>query len=515
MDLPIRAGDTNGSLIFASPWRGETQTSASYFTAMNKEFQGQVERDPRLAAHAASTLPAWLWSADGTRIVWANLAGANVFGAADRAELAARNPGPADPHRRQVARLSHQLPANGAVRMERLRGFGAAPGMLMTCGCSRLDFPDGHHGVLVVATATARSMKPRASSAKAAPASPPEAAPQPAAMPIVSEPPSLPDPAPPAPTGEAPAEFALFDAFAEDDREQAAPPAASAEPDEPDLQNVLQLDLPPVEASPCGEAVPAIESAELPESNVRRHPLRFVWQTDAEGRFTLGSDEFTRLIGPRTADGFGRPWHDIAQDFALDPQGRVEQALASRETWIGIELDWPTDKGHVPVELSGLPVFDRDRNFGGYRGFGLCRDFDRLVTLRQHEFSTEPSAPQPLSADIVQAGPAGDSPEPDLPAELDIEASASPDLPEALRPKNSPQTDLDIAVETPNEPSAEILAELPKNVLPFRPIGEAKAPVLTPVENSAFNELARQLSERLETDNGRLVAVVTQTQMVL
>ena len=55
-------------------------------------------------------------------------------------------------------------------------------------------------------------------------------------------------------------------------------------------------------------------------------------------------------------------------------------------------------------------------------------------------------------------------------------------------------------METPNEPSAEILAEPPKNVLPFRPIGEAKAPVLTPVENSAFNELARQLSARLETE---------------
>ena len=44
--------------------------------------------------------------------------------------------------------------------------------------------------------------------------------------------------------------------------------------------------------------------------------------------------------------------------------------------------------------------------------------------------------------------------------------------------------------------------EIPKNVLPFRPIGEPKSPVLTPVENSAFNELARQLSARLESENG-------------
>ena len=38
--------------------------------------------------------------------------------------------------------------------------------------------------------------------------------------------------------------------------------------------------------------------------------------------------------------------------------------------------------------------------------------------------------------------------------------------------------------------------------MPFRPPGDAKPPSLTPVENSAFNELARQLSARLETEMG-------------
>ena len=48
--------------------------------------------------------------------------------------------------------------------------------------------------------------------------------------------------------------------------------------------------------------------------------------------------------------------------------------------------------------------------------------------------------------------------------------------------------------------------DTPKNVLPFRPVGEAKSPVLTPVENSAFNELARQLSARLDSENGAAAA---------
>ena len=76
-----------------------------------------------------------------------------LFGAANGAALAARIFGPADPHRRQVAQLAGRLPPSGAIRLERLRGFGAALGMLVTCGCARLDFPDGSHGILIAAGA--------------------------------------------------------------------------------------------------------------------------------------------------------------------------------------------------------------------------------------------------------------------------------------------------------------------------------------------------------------------------
>ena len=90
------------------------------------DFQWQGVADPRLAAYATSTLPAWLWSLDGTRVLWANAVGASVFGAANASALGSRQFGPADPHRRQVVQLAGRLSATGAVRLERLRGFGAA-----------------------------------------------------------------------------------------------------------------------------------------------------------------------------------------------------------------------------------------------------------------------------------------------------------------------------------------------------------------------------------------------------
>ena len=88
----------------------------------NAEFQLRGVGDPRLAVHATSALPAWLWSIDGTRVLWANPVGARLFGAANSAALTKKLFGPADPHRRQVARLAGTLPLNGAARLERLAG---------------------------------------------------------------------------------------------------------------------------------------------------------------------------------------------------------------------------------------------------------------------------------------------------------------------------------------------------------------------------------------------------------
>src|SRR5262249_39428081 len=125
---------------------------------------------------------------------------------------------------------------------------------------------------------------------------------------------------------------------------------------------------------------PASETSPSPE---RRHPLRFVWQIDAEGRFTIASDEFIELIGPRTAAGLARPRRELAATLRLDPEGQIERAIATRDTWSGLSASWPVDgtPERLTVELSGLPVFDRDRAFRGYRGFGVCRDLASVSEL--------------------------------------------------------------------------------------------------------------------------------------
>ncbi len=89
------------------------------------EFQPAWLKDPRLAAHALSPTPVWLWSADASRILWANPTAAAIFDAASPGALAQLNFEPQQTSAAQIVRLAGTLPHGGAPRLERLRGFGA------------------------------------------------------------------------------------------------------------------------------------------------------------------------------------------------------------------------------------------------------------------------------------------------------------------------------------------------------------------------------------------------------
>jgi PAS domain S-box-containing protein len=165
---------------------------------------------------------------------------------------------------------------------------------------------------------------------------------------------------------------------------------------------------------------------------------------DAENRFRLSTPDFANAMGPRTVPLMGRPWREVAATLGLDPEGRVANAIASRDTWSGIVVAWPIEGSgeSVQVELSGLPVFSRDRSFDGYRGFGVCRDGTRPAGAPEHATAAQDAQKQ--------------APEP--------------------RP---------------------LLTVVPavKNVLPFRGAAPDKRPTLTPVESSAFAEIARTLAK--------------------
>jgi signal transduction histidine kinase len=507
----------------------------------------------RLAAEATSARPVWLWSTDGSRLLWANAVGAAVLGVTsaagcDNARFAPNNPLPA-----QIARLAAALPSSGTERLERLRGVGAGLGRPVVCACSRIVLPDGTAAVLVIAgepagpslplgervrrlfagvTGAVAVFAPDGKLLHATDAAAPRLGgattlsalglDQLAAETLQSgrEHDGAHD-------GDTTAQFTALRLGCDDSRALAItlppgdaalaqhPPEAdqaaaavitSSEKDNaaPDLaaaptaSEEAQPSAPPPQTSsdatpvtPAVEAAPAEQSASGdPVVAERLHPLRFVWQMDADSRFAIGSDEFAELVGPRAIAACGRPWGEIAAELKLDPDDRVAHAIATRETWSGIPVEWPVDDTNerLPVELSGLPVFDRDRVFRGYRGFGVCREIDRINQLSRER----------------QTRPLGFTSEPELPA--DTHGSEQPTIhsvissaPVAAIGQQAERPDAD--ADTPPHPEHPRLGIVPAaaNVVPFRsaPAPEPKAPSLNAIERNAFRELAQELTARL------------------
>ena len=160
-------------------------------------------------------------------------------------------------------------------------------------------------------------------------------------------------------------------------------------------------------------------------------PVRFVWRTDAGGKFSQVSPEFALAVGELAADIVGRRFQDVANAFALDPTGDIAGLLARRDTWSGRSVAWPvagTDL-KIPVDLAALPVYDRNRNFQGFRGFGVARTGDAsidpegigLVLVRLPETVEDAESEPNAEALKAEEGTAVEEPE----AKLSDEAAAS------------------------------------------------------------------------------------------
>jgi PAS domain S-box-containing protein len=106
--------------------------------------------------------------------------------------------------------------------------------------------------------------------------------------------------------------------------------------------------------------------------------VRFVWKIDGDGRFTEVSKEFAAAVGPHAADVIGMAFSDLAALFYLDPDSKIAELLKKRDTWSGKTIWWPVEGTSlvVPVDLAALPTYTRNREFDGFRGFGIVRIAD-------------------------------------------------------------------------------------------------------------------------------------------
>src|SRR5215831_5447452 len=422
-------------------------------------------RDPRLAVHALAPAPVWLWSVDAARILWTNPVGALIFDAASPAAASKLSFDSTRPAAAQVARLVGTLPPGAAPRLERLRGFGGGIGGTLICLCSRITLDDNSSAILVVSTE--RAGKDLAL---------PERARrllddlQPVAAIFTADGELIEARA--AARERLGARLDLIALGAEKLAREATLNGTAEGKTKAGQASLLKLGAGPTfgllvclaERAPATRRKAASHAAEPPlaklmpaaaEPEPQQLPMRFVWRTDADNHFSLTTQEFAALLGPRTVAALGRNWSDIARTLGLDPQKQFANALTSRATFSDIVMAWPIDGAdeRVAVEMSGLPTFDRERRFQGFRGFGICRDVSRLeeIQRRRQETVVAPSPPPP--------------------------------------PAPAPEHPL-------------LVPEPETKILPFPaaspPPPVVTEPALTDSEHIAFKELARELNERLK-----------------
>ena len=138
------------------------------------------------------------------------------------------------------------------------------------------------------------------------------------------------------------------------------------------------------EARPRAPEEPAADTGQASAENSgfifnpQGRPIRFVWKIDAEGRFSEISEEFAAAVGPHAAAISDERFSDVAARFGLDRDGKIGDLLRRRDTWSGKTILWPVEGTTlvVPVDLAALPTYSRNREFDGFRGFGIVRIAD-------------------------------------------------------------------------------------------------------------------------------------------
>ncbi len=256
---------------------------------------------------------------------------------------------------------------------------------------------------------------------------------------------------------------------------------------------------------------------------------RFVWKIDAEGRFSEVSHEFAEAVGPHASNIIGSAFSDIAALFNLDPESKLSEALARRDTWSGKTIYWPIEGTSlvVPVDLAALPTYTRNRDFDGFRGFGVVRLSDAQedplalgLTLGPdgigHDASylgpanetvpEEAELPQEQSDEVADAAPQGE----DAVAAIDeitgseVQAAAEETVPEetvASEPVDDEQSAAEPVAEHrheprdgQDEPPALRLSETPSRrftdkIVQLHSAGSG----LTAAEQANFREIAKRL----------------------
>jgi PAS domain S-box-containing protein len=280
-------------------------------------------------------------------------------------------------------------------------------------------------------------------------------------------------------------------------REDVAEANIVAQPAGMASEDILEPAIAASDAEPVDATAPQEPAAAfIPNKGAR--PVRFVWKLDADGRFSDVSEEFVRTVGERAGAVKGRTFKELANLLGLDPDGEIGRLLERRDTWSGRTIRWPIEGTDyvAPVDLAALPTYSRNREFDGFRGFGIIRVGD--AERDPHAMGMAFSAPV-AKAEAPSAPPA-----------------AEPAAPETVEPVSKPQ-DVASPAETSEEnafrgekPAIRIMADpvldLNEKIVKLEERRVRAREGLSAAEQAALKEIARQLEPFGKRPNTEVIA---------
>ncbi|MBY3541558.1 PAS domain S-box protein [Rhizobium laguerreae] len=280
----------------------------------------------------------------------------------------------------------------------------------------------------------------------------------------------------------------------------AEPPVEASETPIEDAPEAVHQE-PAIETPAVPDATPAPQLAAEPGFVFRPNSraTRFVWKIDAEGRFTEVSHEFAEAVGPHASDIIGSAFGDVAALFNLDPGGKLSEALARRDTWSGKTILWPVEGTSlvVPVDLAALPTYTRNRDFDGFRGFGVVRLSDAQedplalgLTLGPDGIGHNAASLGPPAETIAEVADEAEA----APQEVSAETIATEEIDDQAFTAAEPETEETGSEEITAE-EAIVQTSAPENAVEEQAVGGDDAPAAEPAADVSDEPPALRISE--------------------
>jgi PAS domain S-box-containing protein len=249
--------------------------------------------------------------------------------------------------------------------------------------------------------------------------------------------------------------------------------------------------------APLPEDISAPDLGEKPPPDAASSPspnARFLWTLDEEGRFGMAHPVLVAAAGINSPDR-GESLEAFFRRVGMDGGDELARVVGERETFSRVTLEWPLsglDRRRL-IALSAAPMFGRQREFLGYRGFGVLGEEIDAVAMPKGKMSTM------LAGDDRSLLPEASEPEPQAPesaarpveSSLESAGSDGPDAPLSFLDADGNGVVRTEAFETaPSWPTSESEAQVqsPENgeepVEPNRELSAADATDAPPPEAS-------------------------------